>query len=351
MKVKLVFMQKGLLQKIYLAGTAALMLLTSCNKEADFDNGTAIRTPYSLYAGSEDGMIIHSTDGESFKFVFPSDGYGPTQIAASGQNLLIIKDNLHLSTNDGQSFNPVLRTLRKFNWQSMIYNHAPFNQIYVTTSEGKGVKVSKDNGLTWENDIFNPALPSLFQVSSFAGLENGKAFAYSNVSNITFVKSQADVQWEPVTTITFNPTLGSEYYLFSAYNSLYMADYNGKGGVWVSTDEAVTWTKLLNNMTLPSDVKYTGAVAPYGNKVTVIATEKDGIYRSDEEGVFKKTTGLPTGTEVRSLAKKVNIYKNNSVKVYIYAATDKGIYRSEDGGKSWFISGESAWNESYTAIN
>lgn len=343
-------MQKGLLQKIYLAGAASILLLSSCNKSIDQDNGTAIQTPYSLYAGSKDGRIIHSNDGETYSFVFPSDGYGPTQIVTSGQNLMIVKDNLHLSTNEGKSFNPVVTTLRKFPWQNMIYNHAKFNQVFVTSSDGKGILVSNDNGLTWKPDLFNENLPSLFQVSSFAGLENGKLFAYSNVSNMTFVKTDANIQWEPITTISFNPTLGSQYYIFSSNNTLYMADYEGKGGVWISTDEATTWSKLSGNRTLPSDIKYTGAVAPYGNKVTVIATEDQGIFRSNEEGEFEKTTGLPTGTKVRSLAKKINIYKNQTVKIYIYAATDIGIYRSEDGGKSWFISGEEGWNDSYISI-
>lgn len=343
-------MQKGLLQKIYLTGAAALLLLSSCSKDPDIDNGTAIRTPYSLYAGSDNGMIIHSNDGESFNFVFPSDGYGPTQIATSGQNLLMIKDNLHVSTNEGQSFNPTLNTLRKFPWQNMLYNHAAFNQVFVTSSDAKGVKVSRDHGMTWEDDLFNESLPNLFQVSSFSGLENGKLFAYSNVSNMTFVKTGPDIQWEPITTVSFNPILGSEYYLFSANNNLYMADYNGIGGVWMSNDEARTWTRLVSNQTLPNGIKFTGAVAPYGDMVTVIATEDKGIFRSDETGTFQKTTGLPTGTKVKSLAKKINVYKNSSVKIYVYAATSNGIYRSEDGGKSWFISGEEGWQEGYSAI-
>ncbi len=347
-------MQKRFLQKCSLLGVSALLMLTlGCRKEpiSGIDNGSVIKTPYSLYAGNTSGKIIQSNDGETFRFVFPSDGYGPTHIVTANNNLLMLKDNLHMSRNQGKSFNPVHTNVRKFGWQSMLYYHAPFKRLYVTSNNGRGIDYSEDFGETFQEDIFEPNLPSLFEIGSFAGLENGMLYAYSNVSNVVFFQAAPNLNWTPMPSVAAYPTLGSEYYLISTANTLYLIDYMGKGGVWISTDGASTWTRIFNNLILPSDVKYTGAVAPLGNNVVVVATETEGIYRSDESGLFQTTTGLPRGTKVRNLTKKINIYKNDQAKIFIYAATDRGIYRSEDHGKTWFLSGGEDNIDDYSVVN
>ena len=346
-------MYKRILQKVYLLSAATLLVLSGCQKENQIgmDNASVIQTPYSLYAVKKDGMVVQSTNGEEFKFVFPPDGYAATQLLTAGPNLMMVKGTtLHMSRNEGKSFNPVYTTLRKNPWQNSIYYYAPFNKVFITSTQDRGVFYSSDYGETWTPDLFVAGLPNLYQVSSFSGLENGKLYAYSNVSNLTFIKTGPSIEWTPVTTISFYPTVGSEYYLISAANTLYLVDYNGIAGVWMSTDGAVTWSKLTNNQTLPIGVKYTGTVSPYGNKVVVVGTETEGIFRSDEEGVFHPTTGLPKGASVKSLTRKINIYKNNDVKIYLYAATSMGIYRSEDAGKTWFLSGNESWKDDYSAI-
>lgn len=348
-----IFMYKRILQKINVLGIATLIIASGCTREplTGVDNGSVIKTPYSLYAAKQDGMVIQTTTGESYKFVFPPDGYPAAQLLTAGGNLMMTKGTtIHMSTNEGKSFNPVYTNIRPFPWQSCLYYHAPFGAVYTASTEGEGVYFSQDFGATWEADIFLPGLPSLHQVNSFAGLDNGDLYAYSNVSNLIFHKTSVTTNWTPVTVTTHIPAIGTNYYLTSAENTLYLTDYNGTGGVWMSQDGAASWTKLSGNLVLPNDVKYTGTAAPYGTNVVVIATETDGIFRSDENGEFQVTTGLPRGTKVNSLSRKVNIYKNDAVKVYIYAATSSGIYRSEDGGDTWFYSGSESWKDEYTAI-
>jgi len=346
-------MQKGLLRSLLAIGAATLFTFSSCTTKSTLgeDNDSVIKTPYSLFAAKSDGTIIQSTTGESFNFIFPPDGYGPTQIVTSGNNLMIVKDYLHMSTNDGQSFNPVFTKLRKFNWQSMIYNHVPFGKVFVTSTEGRGVFFSKDNGVTWEEDIFIAGLPNLYQVSSFAGLDNGNLYAYSNVSNITFVKTGPNIEWTPVTTISFTPVAGAEFFLISAGNTLFMVDYNGIGGVWYSVDGAVHWERLDGNQILPYNSTWTCAASSFGGKNIVVGTKNHGIFRSDENGLFQKASGgLLSNTEVYSMTKKINVYKNNTVKTYLYAATSTGIYRSEDTGNTWYLVGEDHWTGDYISI-
>jgi hypothetical protein len=45
--------------------------------------------------------------------------------------------------------------------------------------------------------------------------------------------------------------------------------------------------------------------------------------------------GLTGGIEVHGLTAKSNLYKGGAIKQYIFAATNKGVFRSEDLGKNW----------------
>jgi len=345
-------MRKGIIQTLFCLGIGSMLMFQSCEKDSTLgtDNNSVIKFPYSLFAATQDGTVINTNNGEEFEFVFPPDGFGPTQLVTSGNNLLMVKDNLHMSTNQGKSFNPVFTQVRKFPWQTMVYNNTHQNKLFVSSYQGKGVFSSKDHGATWQEETFVENIPSLLEISSFSGLDDGKMFAYSNMSNIMFVKDNADAIWTPVTTVTFLPTTGSEYYLTSAGNTLYLTDYYGQGGIWMSTDYGYSWERLNRGSMQVGDT-YTSTVSPYGNKIVVVSTLERGIYRSDEDGIFRNATfGLATGTKVYRLTKKLNIYKNDLVKIYIYAATSTGIYRSEDTGKTWVQVGKEHWSGDYISI-
>jgi hypothetical protein len=122
----------------------------------------------------------------------------------------------------------------------------------------------------------------------------------------------------------------------AANNRLFAAE--GTGGLWLSTDQGVTWRSIGDG--LPSqvvaDVGWTTA-----NGGTVVAVSGDPSYGSnaytgfgafwstDLGATWNKATGVPDG----ALGFAVAVDPANPERVY--AATQFGLFRSTDGGKSY----------------
>lgn len=330
-------MKKGFLPTALFASFLSLVALQGCKKESSIgiDNDTVVKTPYSLYVGDSRGAIFNTTDGERYGLVFPPDGYVPRLIVTSGDNLLVLKENLHMSTNNGKNFNPVYTNVKKFPWQTMAYNSFRQNRLYITSNSGRGVAMSKDNGKTWEDDVaWETNVPPAFEISSFSGLANGSVFAYSNLNNVMFKRVNNSSNWAPVTMEGLFPVDGTQFYLSSNGNTLFLTDYNGMGGVWYSQDEGFHWQPygLVRAMT---GHHWNCAASPNGGASFLVGVDTNGVYRV-ENGAFKSsTTGLEENTTVYSMAVKSNTYKNDASRNYVFIATNKGMYRSEDNGYTW----------------
>jgi len=118
------------------------------------------------------------------------------------------------------------------------------------------------------------------------------------------------------------------------------------GGVWKTTDYGRTWLPVFDEQPTGSigDV----AVAP-SNPNVVYAGSGEGIQRPDlsvGDGVYKSTdagktwvnTGLKDAQQIGGLA----IDPNDENKVFVAALghpygpnTERGVYRTTDGGKTW----------------
>lgn len=343
-------MKKGLLRSFLFLGFAGMFSLQGCIKEPLLENNSVVKFPYSLYASKEDGTLIHTNNGEHFNMVFPPDGFPPRQIVIAGNNLLIAKENLHMSNNEGKSFNPVLTNLRNFPWGNAVFHSTSHNSTFAPTVGGNGVSISNDFGATWQEDVFEENTPQLKEIGSFAQLDNGKVFAYSNISNIAFRKDTRESVWTPVTSVSSIISSNNNYYISGGGNTLMLTDYMGLGGVWYSEDEGYSWTNYIRG-SLPHGTNLTGTVSPYGNRICVVSTLDKGIYRTDADGIFRDASvGLQEGTKVYSLTRKVNVYKNDAVKVYVFASTSTGLYCSEDGGRTWYKVTFSQYDGKYVSI-
>lgn len=345
-------MKKGYIPAIIFISCITIAALQGCKKESTIgiDNDSVVKTPYSLYAANVDGAIINSTDGTYFMSIFPPDGYPTKLILSSGSNLMILKENLHLSENNGKNFNPVYLHVNPFPWQTMAYDFPNQNRVYITSKLGRGVAYSEDNGKTWqEEEAWDDNLPPDFVISSFSGLADNTLYAYSNKNNILFKKDNADDSWTPVTSEGLFPVNGSAYFLTSNETTLFLTDYSGKGGVWYSDDEGEHWYRFGQGA-LPKNTHWNCAVSPAGGHSLVVGTDSAGVYMVQNGAFVSATGGLEIHSSAYSICKKSNTFKNGVVKVYLYIGTEDGIYRSEDYGFTWDKSTFGVWSQKYVAI-
>jgi hypothetical protein len=336
----LLLMKQILQSSLYLLSACALLCTTSCKKDNGLgvDNDQVIQTPYSFYAANSEGWLIHTNDGVKFDAVFPPDGYPTSQITTSNNNLLVIKENLHMSANNGQNFNPVWMSVNKFPWQPMLYSSVSQNNIFVASSTGKGIAISQDNGKTFVDDTnWEPNAPPVSAISSFAELANGTVFAFTNVTTLIFRKDNRDASWRAVTansSIGLLPIDGTSYYINASDNTLFLTDYNGMGGVWQSVDEGTSWTRIGQG-TLPIGKKWRCSSSPSGGTSFLVGTDSAGVYRVENGSFVSANIGLENNIRIYGMSTKRNIYKNGNKRSFVFIATSKGIYRSEDQGRTW----------------
>jgi photosystem II stability/assembly factor-like uncharacterized protein len=118
------------------------------------------------------------------------------------------------------------------------------------------------------------------------------------------------------------------------------------GGVWKTTNAGTTWTPVFDN-----EGSYSIGVIvldPKNPNVVWVGTGEnnsqrsvgygDGIYRSDDGGKSWKNVGLKSSEHIG----KILIDPRNSDVVYVAAqgplwgpGGDRGLYKTSDGGKSW----------------
>lgn len=334
----------------------ACLLFSACHKDntLGIDNDKVIKIPYSLYAADQGGSIINTNDGSTFRQMFPPDGFNNTKVLSSGDYLLVIKQNLHMSTNNGKNLNVVYSNVNHFPWASMAYDYPTYNRVYVTSTQGRGIAYSEDHGETWELDNLwdEENLPPYFSISSFAGLPSGKLFAYSNEGNILFYKDNVEAPWTQVNTEGAFPVNPAQYFLVANQTTLFLVDYSGIGLAWYSLDEGIHWIRYERG-DLPYGEICPAAVSPGEGNSLVIATDSLGIYHVGNGAIrFQNASGgLKEKIQVYSLAAKDNRYKNDVLKRYIYAGSSNGLYRSENEGKTWYLITSGAWSRKYVSVN
>jgi len=328
---------------MYKLGLAALfaVALQSCQKENGIDNETVVKKPYGLYIGTDMGALLNTNNGIDYKTVFPPDGFKSRALVTSGMNLIWVKGNVHLSEDNGRNFNPTyfqtysfyLQVQPYFPWQSVILSATNQNRVYLSSIEGRGVVYSDNNGKTWNVDtLFDHGINNN-RVTSFTQLQNGTIFMHNLFNDSIYRKDNKDDRWSHANRDSIGlSSIPHLYYLSHIGNDLLTVDLTGNTGVFRSSNNGVSWTQLTG---LPDRLLYT-AVAPF-DQTLLVGTDSAGVYRLEGNQFVPSNAGLEDYTVVYAIAGKEDIYKNDVAKRYVYIATNKGLYRSEDYGRNWSL--------------
>lgn len=326
------------LRTITIAAAIGGIFLQSCKKENGIDNNNVIRTPYGLYFADNQGALYNTNDGKSIRRIFNTDGYVQRSIVTSGTNLLFVKKNVHLSTDNGDNFNPTdLSVNPKSRWESLMVDVPSHGRIYITSLNGLGIIYSEDHGKTWKNDMdwdTGPGGTVLYAPypHTIAQLKGGDLFCYNNDSQMLYRRTSKTDTWKAVAKNGLPP---HTYFLSHLNDALIATDVAGTGtqGVYFSTDKGLNWTAYSG---LPADVPLMDTYAPF-EQTLLVGTRGFGVYRLQSGAFVPSSNGLPSNCIVYSITAKSDTYKNEVVKQYIYAATNAGLYRSEDGGQNWIL--------------
>lgn len=120
----------------------------------------------------------------------------------------------------------------------------------------------------------------------------------------------------------------------------------GSGGVWKTQNRGVTWTPIFDDQPVYSIGCIT--IDPVNPHTIWVGTGEnvggrhvgfgDGVYKSEDDGKSWKNVGLSNSNHIS----KIIVHPENSAIVWVAAqgplwtsGGERGLYKSEDGGKSW----------------
>ncbi len=237
--------------------------------------------------------------------------------------------------------------------QSVAFDPKDPNTIYVGCDVG-GFYVSFDSGRSFEirneglRDYFveaiavHPQNPNIILLGTQGGIfrTTNKGKTWQWVRN-GFPPTQRYSYSAPIGAICFDPQ--NPQIVYAGVGRPRRAREEGKGeakgAIYRSTDEGISWQRIDGGQ-LPKDATVSDIeVKPDDSKTILVATDK-GIFRSDDGGRTWRPSndGLPY-TFIQELA----FAPSQPNRVYVTLLTTSregqewngGVYRSDDAGKTW----------------
>ena len=151
-----------------------------------------------------------------------------------------------------------------------------------------------------------------------------------------------------IADIAVNPNRNQEYYLAVA-----------SGGVWKTTNSGTTYQPIFDGqgsysigcVTIDPSNEHIIWVGTGENNNQRSVAYGDGVYKSEDGGKSWKNMGLKESEHIG----KIVVHPNNSQLVYVAAygplwkeGGERGLYKTTDGGKNWKLSLEV---DMHTGIN
>ncbi len=334
---------------------AAFTLQGCVSRTENLDNLNVITKPYSLHFADTAGLIYSTYDGQRFITFSNTNGIAVDALMTSGKNVLMRTQNgtnVFVSESDGDNttFNVTFTDVNPAAFGPTMMINLPgyydsagkkYDRIYIAAGNGHGMAYQDYNGnldsaWLYPRDIALGPLGAN-KVTSFTRLESGAVVAFDNTTRKMWVKPDYVTEWMSVAAAGL-PAPGDNMFIIAQKNDILAVVQMGGTdyGVYRSTNQGATFSKLPSIMLAGNDVKdITAAAVPFG-KVLIVCTRDNGIWRLSGQGVWEPSSvGLRYGTRTYAIAAKDNVFKGDRKGEYVFVGTSDGMYRSDDLGQTW----------------
>jgi photosystem II stability/assembly factor-like uncharacterized protein len=291
--------------------------------------------PRVVFAGTRNGVYKSTDGGESWRAVNRGlelgEGNWVSALSVDPTNPRVVfagtRNGVYKSDDGGETWG------RISTWRANALSIDPANPQVIVAAVSDGVLRSADGGETWRSADGLPAK----DVSSLLRAPTGVMYA-TNARSL-YRSADGGATWSEIEVATpvFRPGSLRSFGRVSlrllavdptAPATLYAERTLSRfsGGLWRSSDGGVSWQPAGLGSIILSLAQTPSAL--------YVGTYMGGVYRSDDRGLtWRAASDGLTGFDIFALA------VDPTTPTILYAATDNGVHKSNNGGATWHAAG------------
>lgn len=215
------------------------------------------------------------------------------------------------------------------------------NTVVGEQQTGGGLAYSLDDGLTW-NFVEQPGTTPVSNITFDIALRDDEVWITSFAGGLR-KSNDLGQSWEIVTpdSFIFDVVGRLNHRAFSVISVDGALWVGTAGGINRSTDGGITWTNFSHqNQTEPISGNFVVAIKNqnYGNKNIIWAATRETTVESGDETEFRGVSWTEDfGFSWRTALSGETVHNFAVDDSVIYAASDRGLLKSIDGGETWAL--------------
>ena len=292
--------------------------------------------------------VLRSTDSGK-TWVKTRDKGGSFFLQFEDRLFLMSNKKLFVSDNDGQTWSRVGSDF-EFNDDVLCVANDSILIGLRRYIRGEDILISYDSGNTWDAIPYRLSQPD--KIHNLLCDQPGFIYALSNkgIYKVPIPNAESDtLRWEQVSVFTTPLTYltgGGLYNVLRTFKRTFLV--NTGNSLLRSVDNGVNWERSEKGLHFPK----MNSLTTIGDSSIIATANGGGVYSSNDLGAtWHRFTETYLDDQQRSTLSAAVAYDSDKNSLgNLYVATEAGIYKSTDTGRSWALSSPKDYKTDYLAI-